>query len=96
MAYFVLSRNGEESFNTFLSPNPNPDPDHLRGGPSRGYNTFCLKYQVIKSCGAIVFELRARADKQTDPNSLPSHSFPEARVIKACRLDINSTYIPKV
>ena len=37
MAYFVLSPNGEESLNNFLST----DPDDLRGGPSHGYNTSC-------------------------------------------------------
>ena len=39
MAYFVLSRSAEEFLNTFLSP----DLDDLRGGPSHGYNTSCLK-----------------------------------------------------
>ena len=41
MAYFdgiFLSRNGEESFNNFLSP----DPDHPRGGASYGDNTPCV------------------------------------------------------
>ena len=38
MAYFVLSRNGEESLNKFLSP----DPDRLRGGPSHGHSTSCV------------------------------------------------------
>ena len=37
MAYVVLSRNGEESFNKFSSPDPEPDPDHLR---SHGDNTY--------------------------------------------------------
>ena len=36
--------NGEESLNKFLSPDP--DPDHLRGGPSHGYNTSCLKRRI--------------------------------------------------
>ena len=54
----VLSPNGEESLelNKLLSP----DPDHLRGGPSHGHNTSCVK--KIKSIGAIVFELRVRTD----------------------------------
>ena len=39
MAYFVPSRNGEESFNQSLSP----DPDHPRGGPNHGHNTSCVK-----------------------------------------------------
>ena len=38
MAYYVLSRNGEESFDIFLSP----DPDDLTGGPSRRDNTSCV------------------------------------------------------
>ena len=35
ISQFVLSRNGEKSLNAFWSPNP--DPDHLIGGPSHGY-----------------------------------------------------------
>ena len=46
MAYFVLSRNGEESVNTFFSPYP--DQDHFRGGPSHSDNTLC-KNQVNRS-----------------------------------------------
>ena len=39
-AYFVLSRNGEESLNKFfLSQDTDPYPDHLRGGPSLGDDT---------------------------------------------------------
>ena len=49
MAYFVLSRNGERSLNKFLSPVLDPDPDHLRGGPSHGHNTSCVKNQVNRS-----------------------------------------------
>ena len=79
MAYFVQPPNSEESFNKFLSP----DPDHPKGGPSHGYNTSCVK--KTKSIGAIVFELRVRTDKHTDrqidPNASPSQSSPEARVI---------------
>ena len=37
MAYFVVSRNAEEAFNQFLSP------DHLRGGPAHKDNTSCVK-----------------------------------------------------
>ena len=40
MAYFILSPDGEESLNIFLSPDP--DPDRLRGGPSHGHNTSCV------------------------------------------------------
>ena len=43
MAYLVLSPNGEESFNKFLSPDPAPDQDHVRRGPSHGYNTSCVQ-----------------------------------------------------
>ena len=38
MAYFVLSHIDEESFNKFLSPDP--DPENLRGGPSHRSDTF--------------------------------------------------------
>ena len=77
MAYFVLSPSGEESLKTFLSPDP--DPDHLRGGPSHGYyNAFCLKQS--QSIGAIVFELCVQTDSQTGPNALPSDSSPGAIV----------------
>ena len=34
MANVVLYPNGEESLNKFLSQDTDPDPDHLRGGPS--------------------------------------------------------------
>ena len=43
MAYFLLPPNGEESFNTFLCPDSDPDSHHLKGGPSHGYNTSCVK-----------------------------------------------------
>ena len=74
MVYSVLPRNGEESVIELLSS----DPDSLRGGPSHGYTTSC----VVKnnSIGAVVFKLRARTDRKTDPNTLPSHSSPGARV----------------
>ena len=39
MAYFVLPPNDEESF---VRSDPDPDPDHLRRGPSHGHNT-CVK-----------------------------------------------------
>ena len=45
---FFLSHNGEESFNTFLSPNPDSDPDHLRGGPSHGDN-FIHDFYIFKT-----------------------------------------------
>ena len=63
MANFGLSRNGEESFNKYLSP----DPGHLRGGPSYGDNTSRVK--KIKSIGAIVFQLRTRTDRQTNKHT---------------------------
>ena len=57
MACVVLSRNCEESFSTFSSPDSDPDLDRLRGGPSHGHITYC-----VKSIGARVFELRARTE----------------------------------
>ena len=69
MAYFVLSRNGEESLNTLLSPDPeffpDPDPDHPRG-EDRATGIILLALKKIKSIGVIVNELRVRTDKQTD------------------------------
>ena len=44
MAYFVLPPNGEEYLNKFLTPDP--DPDHLRGGPSYGHINSSVKNQV--------------------------------------------------
>ena len=35
MSYFVLSRNGEESFNKFWSPDADPDLDHLKPATGR-------------------------------------------------------------
>ena len=50
----------------------------LNGRPSHWYKTSCFK--KIKSIGAIVFELHARTDKQTDkitnPNALPLNTLP--------------------
>ena len=46
-----------------IEGNPNPDPDHLRGELSHGYNTHFL-YKKFKSIGEIVFELRVRTDTQ--------------------------------
>ena len=45
MSYLVLSRNAEEPFNKFFSPDPDPDSDRLRGGPSYGYTP---SYVTIK------------------------------------------------
>ena len=42
MSYLVPSCNGEESFNKLWSPNQDPNPDHLRGGPSHGYTPSCV------------------------------------------------------
>ena len=41
LRHVLLSRNGEESFNTLLSP----DPDYLRGAPSQGDNVSCVQNQ---------------------------------------------------
>ena len=59
MTHFALSRNGEESLNKLLSPDS--DPDHIIG-PRHGYNTSGVK--IIKSIGAIGFEVRALTDRQ--------------------------------
>ena len=59
---FVLSRNSEESFNELLTPDPGPDPDHLRGRTSHGHIPSCVK---IRSIGGTVF-LVTRADRHTD------------------------------
>ena len=62
MAYFVLSLNEEDSLNKFLSPDPVPNPDHLRRGQRQAYITSCVK----KSIRAIVFELCVWTDIHTD------------------------------
>ena len=31
-----------KTLNKFLSPDPNPDPDNLTGGPTHGYITSCV------------------------------------------------------
>ena len=74
VSYLVLSRNGEDSFtNKLLSPDRDPGPDHLTGRLSHWYRTSFVKQ--IKPIWAIVFLLRQRIDKQTDPGiTLPSHS----------------------
>ena len=61
MAYFVLSPNGEESLNKFLSL----DPDHLTGGQSHGHNTSCKNKVYIDQSNI--------SDEQTCPNVVPSH-----------------------
>ena len=71
MAYSVLSRNGEETFNKFTSPDP--DQDNLRGGSSHGYIPSYVKQ--IKSIGAIVLKVNAYQ------NALPSHSPPGVRAM---------------
>ena len=46
---------------------PDPDPDHLREGPSYGGYQFMCK--IVTSIGAIVFELRFRTYIQRDKHS---------------------------
>ena len=53
MSYLVLSRNGEESFNKFLSPDPDPGLDHLGRGANHGYSL--RKNNQVR---IVVFELR--------------------------------------
>ena len=96
-AYFVISRNGEESFN-FLSP----DPDHLRRGPShaditRPNNTSCVT--KIKSIGAIVFDLRADIETDRDRNALTLAflSMSEANQDNLeCSLGLHLSVIPEI
>ena len=40
---FGLSRSGEESFNKFLSPDPNSDTDHAKEGSSHRYTAYCVQ-----------------------------------------------------
>ena len=42
MAFVVISPDGEESLDTFLSADPDPEPDHRRGGPDHGYSRLLL------------------------------------------------------
>ena len=60
MAYSVLSRNGEESFNKLLSNDP--DPYHLRGGPSHRDNIYFL----CKTINSIATRTDRLTNKQTD------------------------------
>ena len=70
MLYLVLSRNGEDSLDTFLSPDLDGDPDHLRGGPGHGDSPSCVKRKKNKSIGAIELWVTC-TDRQTDANALP-------------------------
>ena len=38
-----LYPNGEESLNKLLSPDPDPGPHNIRGGPINWCNTYCVK-----------------------------------------------------
>ena len=70
-----LSPNGEKSLNIFSSPDPDRDPDDLRGGPSHGYNTsWVTKSSKSEQCFWVMHPDR-QIDKQTYPNALPLHSF---------------------
>ena len=40
---FVLSPNGEDTFNKCSCPDPDCDPDQLTGGPRHGYTPSCVK-----------------------------------------------------
>ena len=71
MAYYLLSRHGDESFNKFLE-------SRSRSGSSQedlATGIILLTYKKIKSIGALVFELKARTSRQTDPNPLVSSQF---------------------
>ena len=52
MSFLVLSRNGEQSFNKYLTPDPDPVPDRFRGGLSLGYTPSCVK--KINSIGDVI------------------------------------------
>ena len=68
--------NDEESFNKLLSPDP--DPNHLRRGPSHVYMSSCVK----KSSKSEQYFRVTRPDRQTDPNALPLHAPTETRVTR--------------
>ena len=63
MPYFVLSRNGEASFNTFLSKDP--DPDYVRGGLSDRYITSCVK-ESSQTEQLLLSYAHGQTDRQTD------------------------------
>ena len=79
MSYLVVYCNGEESFNIFLRTDP--DPDHLRGGPSHGYNVSCVKSQVNLSNS---FSYAHRQTNRPKP--------PGARVMKDAEYSIQNSY----
>ena len=66
---YFFHNNAHDVMAYFLSPDLDRD---LRGGPCYGYTPARVK--KIKSIEAIVFELHARTDKQTDKqaDALPS------------------------
>ena len=73
MSYLVVSRNGEESFNKFSIPDPNPDLDRLSGGPSHGYTPSCVK-KSSQSKQYFLSYAREQTNKQTQmhyPLALP-------------------------
>ena len=91
VAYFVLSPNVKESFNKFLSLDP--DLDHRRRGPSHGDNTSCVQN---KSIGAIVFELRVRTDRQTQMHYPRSRSCEYHIINWVCLVCVARSYDPWV
>ena len=64
IAYFVPSPNGEDSLIISLSPEPDIDPNHLRGGTSHMHIPSGVT--KIKSIEALLFELRVPTDIHTD------------------------------
>ena len=89
MAYSVLSRKCEESFNKLLGTDADPDPAHLGGGPSHGYNTSCVKNEVNRSDSSWVTHPDRQTDRQTDPDS---HSSVGARVMMGRLMTTRSSH----
>ena len=76
---FAIKAYSEESFYHCLSPDPDLDPDNLRGGHVLGSTPSCVKKNP-KSIGAIVFSV-IRADRQTDNKQI---NIPKCTTLALC------------